>query len=298
MRQQFTWTKLQRVRLSHVIDVLNGLQEYTPLTLRQIYYQLVSREFIENKNSAYNALSKLLKYARIDGHISWEYVEDRVRSFKNYEGWEDKHGFVHDELRNFLTGYRRRLLQSQPNYIEVWIEKDALSSIFSRVASEYGVSVVVCRGFSSISFLHGFVERLRDHEDKAPVMLYFGDFDPSGMEMLDAMQTTLELEMGITEDVVFKRCALLKGDISKYKLPHNPSAMKWTDSRAKKHYAQHGELAVELDALSPKVLVKRIRDSILKHVDIKLYEEEQLKQEEELLSLEEKKENVLKFLGR
>lgn len=260
-RRKWKWTAKQIEKLNRVIGILDELQEYKPLTLRQIYYQLVSQEYIENKVSEYTMLSKMLKWARLDGHIPWDDIEDRVRAFHSLKGWQDKTSFLHVALNSVINQYSRDLWQDQECYLEVWIEKDALSSIFTNVCSDYGVSVVVCRGFSSVSFLHDFKNRLVNHSGKYPVMLYFGDFDPSGVEMLTAMKTTLTDEMGI-DGVEFKRIALLRDDIFEYKLPHDPKALKRSDTRAKKHLEAYGNLAVELDALRPDILTQKVRNAV------------------------------------
>jgi hypothetical protein len=233
MRHRLNWTKLNRDRLDKVIEILDELSTYKPLTLRQIYYQLVSREYIENRKSQYNMLSNLLKWARIDGHIRWSDIEDRVRAFHNAEGWPNKKDFLDFAWGAIIHQYRRNLWQTQDKYIEVWIEKDALSSIFRRVCSKYGVSVIVCRGFSSVSFLHDFEIRLK-RRSRQPTMLYFGDFDPSGVEMLKSMRTTLKDELD-AKATTFKRIALLQEDITDYNLPHNPDVVKATDTRTQKH---------------------------------------------------------------
>lgn len=163
----------------------------------------MGKGYIENKVSQYTMLSNLLKWARIDGYIAWEDIEDRVRAFHDLTGWENSENFIQAHLRNFLRGYTRNLLQTQDKYIEIWIEKDALSSIFTRVAEPYTVPVVVCRGFSSVSFLNDFRVRLNavvpayrppgrrvgdyciavagrqplspsNYEDRISLMLYFG----------------------------------------------------------------------------------------------------------------------------
>jgi len=265
-RPIWKWTKKKLNKLNMVQEVLGEFQDYKPLTLRQIYYQLVGKGFIENKVSQYIMLSTLLKWARIDEFIPWDDIEDRVRVYHDLRGWTDKDDFIDQELDRFLTGYRRDLLQTQDKYIEIWIEKDALSSIFTRIAKPFTIPIVVCRGFSSVSFLNNFRERLNYHEDKEPIMLYFGDFDPSGVEMLTAMKTTLKDELGVNE-IGFKRVALLKEDIFTYNLPHNPDALKRKDTRAKKHVIAHGELAVELDALRPDILEARIKEGIERELD-------------------------------
>ena len=296
MRREWKWTELQLEKLNKVKEILKELREYIPLTLRQIYYQLVGKGYIENKVSEYGMLSNLLKWARIDGHISWEDIEDRVRAFHDLTGWSDSEEFVDASLRHFLSGYRRDLLQTQDKYIETWIEKDALSSIFIKVAKPYTIPVVVCRGFSSISFLNEFRERLKYHQDKQAVMLYFGDFDPSGMEMLEAMKTTLTDELGI-KDIELKRIALSKEDIFTYELPHNPNALKHSDSRAARHLEQYGELAVELDALRPDVLEQKIRAAIETELNINMLNKEIKKERIELAALNKLKKSVSQLVA-
>lgn len=296
-RRGFTWTNHQLDKLNKVIEVLDEFSNYKPLTLRQIYYQLVGKEYIENKRSQYSMLSNLLKWARIDGYVSWDDIEDRVRTFHNAAGWGSKDDFIEQELRSFLKGYRRDLLQTQDKYIEVWIEKDALSSIFTRRCSPYCASVVVCRGFSSVSFLHDFQSRLVKlvkHKGKDAMMLYFGDFDPSGVEMLTAMKTTLIEELGVDE-IEFKRVALLREDIFAYNLPHSPDALKKTDTRAKKHLETYGELAVELDALRPDILERKITDAIEAELDIDAFNNEVEKYNEEVDKLNTLKKEVVEF---
>jgi len=290
MRQKFTWTEHQLNKLNKAKDILAEFNEYKPLTLRQIYYQFVSKGFIENNISQYTMLSTFLKNARIDGEIDWEDIEDRTRVFHNLSGFYDKESFIQQELDNFLIGYYRNLTQTQEQYIEVWIEKDALSSLFSKICYNYTVPVVVCKGFSSVSFLNNFKKRL-DKQNKPSLMLYFGDFDPSGMEMLTSMETTLKEEMGIN-NIEFKRIALLKEDISKYKLPHNPNALKRTDTRAKKHLESYGEIAVELDALRPDILEQKIETAIKNELNAKAFNSELKKHKKELDKLNELKQKV------
>ena len=296
MRRVFSWTNKQIDKLNKVKKILEELEEFKPLTLRQIYYQLVGKGFIENNVSQYTMLSGLLKKARIDGHISWDDVEDRVRAYHDLTGWQNNKVFLNASTQHFLTNYKRDLLQSQNVYLEIWIEKDALSSIFTRTASPYTVPVVVCRGFSSVSFLNEYKTRLQYHKDKTPVMLYFGDFDPSGVEMLTAMKTTLSDELNVT-GIVFKRVGLLKEDVYNYSLPHSPDALKKTDTRAKKHIEEFGEIAVEIDALPPQVLQQKIIEGIENVIDLELFRQEQEKQEQEVNLLNKIKNDVQNLLN-
>ena len=299
MARRFSWTPHQLDKLNAVQIVLKELEAYKPLTLRQIYYQLVSKEVIENTTSQYGMLSGLLKWARLDGKVSWDDVEDRVRAVHSGIGWDDKEEFIEQELDRFLEGYRRHLVQSQDVFLEVWIEKDALSRLCSTITKEYCVSTVVCRGFSSVTFLHEYANRVDWHRSQGqePVMLYFGDFDPSGEEMAVSMGKTLRDEMGI-EELRLEKVALRVEDIAQYRLPHDPRALKKTDTRAKKHVERYGELAVELDALPPNILEGKIRVAIEAEIEVDLLNEEMQRQESERMDIEHVKEMMRRSYDR
>ena len=296
-RREWKWTSHQFDKLNKVIQIIEDLKDYIPLTLRQVYYQMVAQYHIENKQSEYGMLSKLLKYARIDGHIPWDYIEDRVRAFHDLRGYSNRDSFINQELEYFLEGYTRNLLQTQDNHIEIWVEKNALSSVFVRAARQYTVPVVVCRGFSSISFLNDFRDRAGYYSSvgKNVVLLYFGDLDPSGVEMLDSMDTTFKQELMI-DNVELIRVALLMEDINKYSLPHDPKALKWTDTRAKKYIKKYGEIAVELDALRPDILEQKVRTAIEENLDMEAYNREIDKEDSEFDKLNKLKDDVNAFI--
>jgi hypothetical protein len=142
-----------------VIETLDLLREYWPLTLRQVYYRLVVPGVIENSRSEYQKLSRILTRARLDGLVSWEALEDRARSTLESGGWQSASSFVAHERQVLLSGYRRDLLQGQPLALEIWIEKDALARIVQRAAEPYGIPVVVARGFSSVDARAGAASR-------------------------------------------------------------------------------------------------------------------------------------------
>lgn len=264
---KFTPKNLERIAI--VKSIFEEFAEYKPLTLRQVFYQLVSREIIENTRSMYTTLSQLLKYARLGGLISWEDMEDRSRKHRADTTYISSYTYVLSETEALFQSYRVNKMYGQKKYLEVWIEKDALSTLFYQAVSPYCIPLTICRGYSSVSFLHNFKERVIQNrkEGQEAVCLYFGDFDPSGVDMLKAMQKTIEEELGI-EGVKFKRIALTPEQIEEHNLPHSPEALKEADSRSKKHIEAFGRLAVELDALSPNVLTNLIHTAIQEEIDI------------------------------
>jgi len=126
-------------------------------------------------------------------------------------------------------------------------------------------------------------------------MLYFGDFDPSGAEMLPSMKETLVKEMK-TNDIEFKRVALTKQDIIDYNLPHNPKAVKESDTRCKKFVKKFGEYAVELDALPPNILEQKIKTAIESEIDIDLFNSQIDIEKQEVESLTSIKSKVVELL--
>ena len=259
----------------YVVGVVNEIKDYWPLTLRQIYYRLVAAGHIENTRSKYNDLSKLIKQMRIDEHLPWQVLTDRNRRVSDKRGFEDHSEFIDQEVDNFLEGYARCYVQGQDNYVEVWCEKDALSQVFERVAWPYCIRAVTCRGYQSVTFLDDFRVRANEAKDRGqlPIILYFGDLDPSGVQMLEATKQTLEDELGLT-GVAYIRVALNPHDIQVYNLPHNPDAVKLTDTRYKNFVERYGKVAVELDALHPQDLRDRAVRAIEGCFDMEQFREQ------------------------
>jgi hypothetical protein len=283
MRNRGSWTDAKLEYLENVLRVLDDMEEYWPLTLRQVYYQLVSELLIDNNRGQYQKLSRILSQARIDGKVDWEAIEDRTRERLGSAGWADADSFVRQELEGLLDGYRKHLLIGQPVALELWVEKDALSRVCHDIAFEYCIPVVVAKGFSSVSYVHQSAERVRINADDGLVtrILYFGDLDPSGWEMLPSMMHTLKVEMELGDSVEGVRCALTENQVSRYRLPHSPDAIKKTDSRAAKYVERFGTLAVELDALKPRILQGIIRGAIEENLNMGLFSRQKEEQGEE-----------------
>ncbi len=296
-RRKWVWTQKQIDKLELVQQILNELKDYLPVTVRQIHYQLVGKNLVENTTSNYNMLSKLVKYARIDGYIPWETIEDRVRQAYLNRGWQNQEDFLETERYNFLKGYRRELQQEQENYIEVWLEKDALTGIFQRMLNPYCIALCPARGFSSVSFLNDLRNRILTSQEKGQqaIMLYFGDHDPSGKIMLDTMQVTLEDEMEVA-DINYDPIALTEKQIEQYNLPIKMGSAKKTDSRYKKFSQRYGDEAVELDALSPKDLEEIIKHAIIKYIDLSKLDYHQKEAEKERSNLKDFKQKVETFI--
>ncbi len=293
-RRKWSWTAHRLDQTNEVVRVVNELQEWWPLTLRQIYYRLVAGGRLENTRSRYNDLSKLIKQMRIDGMLPWDVMTDRTRRVSDKRGWADREDFVQEETRIFLEGYDRCYVQDQELYVELWCEKDALSQVFERVTWPYCIRTVTCKGYDSITFLNDFRRRARAamEREQVPVILYFGDMDPSGWQMLEATKQTLEEDFNLY-GVDYRRVALNPEQIVEYKLPHDPDAVKTTDSRCRSYVARFGDLAVELDALHPATLQSLARTAIESCFDMDAFREQMEIEKVERAKLAEIKERVL-----
>ena len=250
-----------------VISVTEALSPYWPLTLRQIYYQLVAAGHLENHKNRYKALSGICSDMRKDGLLSWAVMEDRTRRLSGKRGWTDVAEFIAYDLSRMFQGYDRCLVQQQTNYVELWVEKDALSRIFEDAAWPYCVNVVTCKGQVSTTFLKSYADRAASalKRGQHSVVCYGGDLDPSGWKIPLAAQATLKNDFGI--EVEFDRFVLNLEQVEQYKLPRDPDALKWSDGNARKFVDIYGEIAVELDALAPAILEAKIVQALERHLD-------------------------------
>lgn len=246
---------LQRKTVELIEAARAELGQYHPMTLRQVFYRLVSGLVLENTEASYKGLSGHLVHARQLGMIPWEWIEDRLREPRHVSMWSDLADFAETAAR----AYRRDVWATQPGYLEAWLEKDALSGVFGQVLESYGVTLNVGRGYDSWTSICQAAGRL---EDDATI-LYFGDFDPSGEDMVRSLAERLGF-FGCQPEII--KVALNWEDIARHKLPPMPT--KPSDSRAPAFIAEHGDVAVELDALPPPVLRERLEGAVRERMDL------------------------------
>lgn len=231
------------------------------LTLRQLYYQLVTKNIIKNEERSYKNLSNLVSDARLAGMIDWDAIEDRIRvpvtpsQFKNLRELVDA----------ALYSYRLDRWRGQDYYVELWVEKDALAGVLRPMASKYHVTMMVNRGYSSQSAMYESFNRFLNARDsgKNCVLLYLGDFDPSGEDMVRDIYDRLQM-FGVGVDV--KKIALTLDQIRKYNPPPNPA--KHSDPRSKDFIAKYGASSYEVDAINPTELRNIITRNIEAHLDM------------------------------
>jgi len=172
-----------RRKLEIINEIIGEYQEQGyVLTLRQLYYQLVSRDIIPNALPEYAKVSKLLKEGRMAGIVDWDAIEDRLRKPHTPASWSSPK----DILQACIQSFQLPRMKGQENYLEVWVEKDALSGVLKRVTEKYHVPILVNRGYSSASAMYDSYNRFKDaiEENQKCTILYLGDYDPSGIDMI------------------------------------------------------------------------------------------------------------------
>jgi hypothetical protein len=232
------------------------------LTVRQLYYQFIARNWLPNAKKSYTNLGWAMTNGRNAGLIDWDWLEDRSRIFNVAPSWDNPA----DILAAAAESYREDpWLHNQRRYIEVWVEKDALSGVFEGVCADYRLRPYPHRGHDSTSMIRAAGVRLaRKIEDGCdPLILSFTDHDVAGLDMRRDINERLEMYTGNPVEV--RTLGLTRAQVDLYDLP--PNFAKERDPRYPAYVREHGPHCWELDALSPDVFDRLVRDAIEAELD-------------------------------
>jgi hypothetical protein len=293
-----------------LIETANGiLGEYRGmgyrLSLRQLYYQLVARDFIENTVKSYKRIGGLISDARLAGLVDWQMIEDRGRETVIPSAWVSPAEIV----RAAANQFRIDRWQGQTKYAEVMVEKDALSGILEPVCRELHVRFTANKGYSSSSAMYEAGKRLtgvlrnRGSAITEIHIFYFGDHDPSGIDMTRDITERLIMFSGLKSWIEFSgyevgeviqihRLALNYDQVEQWDPPENPA--KETDSRYKVYEEEFGTSSWELDAVEPRTLADLVREGIEDLIEQDKWDEvmeEEKRMRDELQSFADEYEN-------
>jgi hypothetical protein len=225
-----------------------------PMTVRQVFYQATVRGLVAKVETSYAKVQNDLTLMRRDGVLPYDWIADNTR-------WQRKpHTFdsVEDALNETARFYRKNLWADADCYVEIWLEKDALSGVVLPVTSIYDVPLMVARGYASLSFLHSAAEYINALDIPAHIY-HLGDYDPSGVNAGEKIEETLR-EMAPAADITFERLAVTPEQIAAWDLPTRPT--KASDTRAK----GFGDISVELDAIEPNRLREIVQRATERHL--------------------------------
>ncbi len=237
--------------------ILEVMNEYDRMSVRQLFYQMVSRGHVEKTEQAYKRVADASVQMRLAGALPYTKIVDGHRERRRTFA----HNGIHQALESAADMYRRNYWINQPRHVEVWSEKDALSGIIHPICDEFGVTYVASRGFPSLTIRYQSAMDFR-RIGKPVTIFYFGDHDASGRKISDNLQEELRQHGA---DVTVLRLALEPQQIISYRLPTRPG--KTTDSRHAGFTREYGDASVELDALPPNVLGDIVRGSIRSRIN-------------------------------
>ncbi len=255
------------------------LEEIQPASIRALCYRLFVAGLLPNMSkSSTNSVSRIIRIAREEGQIPWEWIVDESREAESVQLWNNP-----DEIiRATVRGYRRDYWQDQDVRVEVWSEKGTVRGTLAPVLHEYGVTFRVMHGYASATVAHDVAE-LSVSDDKPLIALYVGDWDPSGMHMSQCDLPRRLLDYG--GDVELTRVALTAHDLRE--LPSFEPESKRSDPRYQWFKTNIGTQCYELDAMPPPDLRDRVAHEILSQLDIDLWEHARMVERTEVESMRE-----------
>jgi hypothetical protein len=250
--KRFRSTKAQvedrREKLFEIVDAMR------PMTVRQVFYQATVRGIVEKTEHGYVKVQGDLTLMRRAGDLPYGWLTDSTRLQRKPQTFDS----VEEALRDTAQFYRKALWTDAAAYVEVWLEKDALSGVVYPITSMYDVPLMVARDYASLSFLHDAAEYINGLD--VPAYIYhLGDHDPSGVNAGEKIEETL-IELAPDADIYFERIAVTPAQIVDWRLPSRPT--KASDSRAAKFDGD----SVELDAIEPGRLRSIVQTAIERHL--------------------------------
>jgi len=271
MKEAFITKRFNAASQRLIVTINEILADYAEagydLSLRQLYYQPVSRNIVENTEKSYKNVGKLVSDARLAGLVDWDMIRDRGRVTVGNSHWTSPA----DIVKSAAYSFRIDRWKNQKNYIEVMVEKQALEGVLIPVCKDHDVRFTANKGYTSSSAARDTSIRFNDamSEGKEVHVIYLGDHDPSGIDMSRDVDDRLRLfTYGV--GVTVHRIALNMDQVKTFNPPPNPA--KITDSRASGYIKKFGKKSWELDAIEPKKLAQLVIDKINSLTDPKKWD--------------------------
>jgi hypothetical protein len=270
--------------LHKVHAIIREQQDFLPLSLRQVHYQLLNDPPLihsskpdsryRNDPASYHRLIDLVTRARHEGWIEYEVIDDPTRPMTTWDVHASLSSYYGQQVKDLLCGYSRDLLQSQPNQIELVVEKNTLRNIVSPVAAEFCIPLTIGRGQCSTRPLYNIAERYKKSGKAKLVILAVSDLDPDGDAIAHSLGQRLRDDFGIQHVAVFKT-ALTMEQVGALALPEKFERAKEKSPNYSRYLNTYRiDFVWELEAVEPKTLQKLITDAIDGLIDRKAYNAE------------------------
>jgi hypothetical protein len=243
------------------------LAEIQPASVRAVCYRLFNQNIIRDMSKGEtNRVSTQLTWAREQGIIPWSWIVDETRDAERAAvGWESPEVFRQAALQS----YRRDHWTYQSKHVEIWSEKGTVRGTIAPVLREFGIAFRVMHGYASATAVYQ-AARESVQDAKAWIVLYVGDYDPSGLHM---SEVDLPNRLGEYGSIIeLRRVALVADDVRFGGLPSFPTQTKRGDPRWRWYRDRYGEQCWELDALSPTILRDRLAEAINMQIEPEAWE--------------------------
>ena len=252
MRGRRTKAEMVKIRAGLVALAV----EHAPATVRQIFYLAVSAGLIAKTEAEYKGtVIRLLGEARESGELSWATIVDHTRSFYRPTTYAGQADALHAAARY----YRRDMWSHAAARVEIWCEKQTLVGALEAVTNTYDIGLYPARGYPSRTFLYDCAEDI-NLADKPTFIYYFGDRDPSGLNIEETIEAGLR-RYAPDALIHFERLAVTAEQIERMELPTRPT--KTTDTRAVGFVGG----SVEVEAIPPDELRRMCLDAIEQHIN-------------------------------
>ena len=265
--QTETGFKKVRGKSKRSLDLIEAMyakaEAAQPITGRGIGYKLFTASLIPSMaRPEMQRVYRLLKDAREGGIIPWEWVVDETRGLEISASWANPEQFA-DEM---TASYRRSFWDQQPKRCQVWSEKGTVRGLLKPVLDRYGVGFNPVHGFTSATDAYNISQ---DDDGRELVVIYVGDYDPSGLCMSE-VDLPKRFEQYGGDHITLKRIALTGEQV--LELPSFPASDKKKDPRFKWFTGRYGNQCWELDALDPNALRACVEDAIKQLIEPEAWE--------------------------
>ena len=243
-----------------LIDAMYNIAKAAqPITGRGVGYKLFTRGLISSMSvNEMQKVYRLLRIAREQGDIPWEWIVDETRELERVSTWSNPAAYAH----TVATSYRRDFWNQQPVRVEVWSEKGTIRGVLKPILDQYAVGFRVMHGFTSATAVNEVAEDGADGRDL--IVLYVGDVDPSGLFMSEADLPQRLTDYG-GDHVEIRRIALLQPQTAG--LPSFPASDKRKDPRYNWFVERYGSRCCEIDAMDPRDLRACIAEAITELIE-------------------------------
>lgn len=242
-------------------SVIRINKEFLPLTLRQIYYYLVSNYKYDKTQKAYKRLCETMNKARRAKMIDMDCVRDDGMTKKTAFQFQTEAHFIRwTKLQS--QEFRLDRQENQDTKLIVWCEAAGMVPQLHGAVKKYGIPVLSSGGFDSLTSKHKIAKMISDLEDVE--ILHLGDHDPSGVHLYKSLDEDLDAFLdhfgGVME---LTRLAVTPAQVETMNLPTSPP--KSTDKRS------FEGLTTQCEAIPPRRLNEILIEAVEYRIDYEAY---------------------------